>query len=57
MVTATNDPSEPGGILHSGAFLLVDKQRRILGIYDGTKPDKVDLLMNDIAVLLEEYKQ
>ncbi|MDZ7604875.1 MAG: SCO family protein [Cyclobacteriaceae bacterium] len=56
MVTATTDPNEPGGYLHSGAFLLIDKQRRIRGIYDGTKPDKVDLLMNDIAILLEEYK-
>ncbi len=57
MVTATSDPNEPGGYLHSGAFLLIDKQRRIRGIYDGTKPEKVDLLMNDIAILLEEYKQ
>jgi len=57
MVTATSDPNEPGGYLHSGAFLLIDKQRRIRGIYDGTKPDKVDKLMNDIAILLEEYKQ
>jgi protein SCO1/2 len=56
MVTATTDPNEPGGYLHSGAFLLIDKQRRIRGIYDGTKPDKVDLLMNDIAILLEEYR-
>lgn len=57
MVTAREDPDEPGGILHSGAFLLVDKQKRIRGIYDGTKPDKVDLLMRDIDILLEEYNQ
>ncbi len=56
MVTATTDPNEPGGYLHSGAFLLIDKQRRIRGIYDGTKPEKVDLLMDEIAILLEEYK-
>lgn len=57
MVTATTDPNEPGGYLHSGAFLLIDKQRRIRGIYDGTKPEKVDLLMDDIAILLDEYKE
>ena len=57
MVTAREDPDEPGGILHSGAFLLVDKQKRIRGIYDGTKPDKVDLLMKDIDILLNEYNQ
>ena len=57
MVSATSDPNEPGGYIHSGAFLLIDKQRRIRGIYDGTKPEKVDLLMNDIAILLDEYNQ
>lgn len=56
MVTAREDPDEPGGILHSGAFLLVDKDRRIRGIYDGTKVDKVDQLMRDIEILLEEYQ-
>jgi protein SCO1/2 len=57
MVTAREDPDEPGGILHSGAFLLVDKQRRIRGIYDGTKEDKVDMLILDIERLLKEYRK
>jgi protein SCO1 len=55
MVTAREDPDEPGGILHSGAFLLVDKERRIRGIYDGTKEEKVNLLIHDIEKLLKEY--
>ena len=55
MVTAREDPDEPGGYLHSGAFLLIDKERRVRGIYDGTKADKVDLLMEDIDKLLSEY--
>ena len=55
MVTAREDPDEPGGYLHSGAFLVVDKQRRIRGIYDGTKAEKVDILMKDIDKLLKEY--
>jgi protein SCO1/2 len=55
MVTARDDPSEPGGILHSGAFLLIDKQRRIRGIYDGTEADEVDELIADIRILLTEY--
>lgn len=57
MVTAREDPEEPGGYLHSGAFLIVDKQRRIRGIYDGTKPDKVDILMQDVDRLLKEYEE
>ncbi|NJN28489.1 MAG: SCO family protein [Cyclobacteriaceae bacterium] len=57
MVTAREDPDEPGGYLHSGAFLLIDKQRRVRGIYDGTKEEKVNLLMEDIEKLLSEYHQ
>jgi protein SCO1/2 len=58
MVTATDDPTQPGGIVHSGAFILVDKDRHIRGIYDGTVPEKVDNLIKDIKVLLaEQYPQ
>lgn len=56
MVSAVEDPSEPGGFIHSGAFILVDKQRRIRGVYDGTKEDQVDRLMSDMLVLLKEYE-
>ncbi|WP_229359507.1 SCO family protein [Flectobacillus major] len=57
MVTATDDPTQPGGIVHSGAFILVDKNRNIRGLYDGTVPEKVDQLMNDIDLLLKEQYQ
>ena len=56
MVTARDDPDEPGGYLHSGAFLLIDKERRIRGIYDGTNKEKVDDLMKDMDKLLKEYE-
>ncbi len=56
MVTAREDKDELGGYLHSGAFLLVDKQRRVRGIYDGTKEEKVELLLKDIDTLLKEYE-
>ena len=42
----------PGGFEHSGAFILVDDQRRIRGIYDGTDPEKIDQLIQDIEILL-----
>ena len=45
----------PGGYIHSGAFLLIDKERRVRGVYDGTVPEQVDVLMNDIEKLLNEY--
>ncbi|MCG8309466.1 MAG: SCO family protein [Cytophagales bacterium] len=56
MVTAREDPEEPGGFLHSGAFLIIDKERRIRGIYDGTKSDEVDVLLTDVDILLKEYR-
>jgi protein SCO1 len=56
MVTAVEDATEPGGIVHSGAFILVDKQRHIRGIYDGTRPEAVDKLMKDMTLLLNEKK-
>jgi protein SCO1/2 len=55
MVTAMEDENEPGGYLHSGAFLLIDKDRRIRGIYDGTVGEEVDQLIADIPRLLAEY--
>jgi len=54
MVAAAEDAESPGGFLHSGALLLVDSERRIRGVYDGTIEDQVDVLMGDIRLLLEE---
>ncbi len=54
MVTAGEDAAAPGGFIHSGAFLLVDKQKHIRGVYDGTKPEDVDRLLKDIDKLLQE---
>lgn len=54
MVTAQADSSAPGGVVHSGAFILVDKAKHIRGIYDGTTEAGVDKLMNDMDRLLHE---
>ena len=57
-VTAVEDSTQQdaGGIVHSGAFLLIDKQRRIRGQYDGTKTEDVDRLMKDMDRLLISYE-
>jgi protein SCO1 len=57
MVVAGEDPGAPGGYIHSGAFLLVDKDRRIRGVYDGTVEEAVDELMEDMKTLLKEYNK
>lgn len=53
--TAMEDKSDPDGFIHSGAFLLIDKDRRIRGKYDGTKEEDVDRLIKDIHRLKKEY--
>jgi protein SCO1 len=54
LTTAMADQLEPGGFLHSGAFLLVDQKGHIRGVYDGTKSEQVDRLLNDIPKLLNK---
>lgn len=55
--TAMVDKTEPDGFIHSGAFLLIDKDRRIRGKYDGTLEEDVDRLIKDIERLRKEYDQ
>jgi protein SCO1/2 len=54
MVTAQEDANEEGGFVHSGAFILVDKNRHVRGIYDGTKEEDVNHLIEDMTLLLKE---
>ena len=54
MVTAQEDKNEAGGFVHSGAFILVDKNRHVRGIYDGTQEAEVNHLIEDIEILLLE---
>jgi protein SCO1/2 len=52
--TAMEDNAEPDGFIHSGAFLLIDKHKRIRGKYDGTKEADVNRLLADIRKLERE---
>ena len=52
--TAYRDSMVPGGFTHSGGLLLVDKNRHIRGVYNGTKPEETQRLINDIQGLLKE---
>lgn len=53
MVSAKEDASAPGGYIHSGAFILLDGQRQIRGVYDGTNPQAVDSMIVDMKGLLK----
>ncbi|WP_299819145.1 SCO family protein [uncultured Pontibacter sp.] len=43
--------------IHSEKFMLVDKENRVRGIYDGTDYEDVDRLILEINVLLDEYSK
>lgn len=43
--------------IHDGYFILVDKQKRIRGTYDGTLPEQVTKLIVDIKTLKAEPDQ
>lgn len=53
MISALEDENEPGGFLHSGTFLLIDTNKNIRGIYDGTREVEMSRLMSDIKILLK----
>lgn len=47
----------PFDLIHTENFVLVDKERRIRGFYDGTNPKAIQDLLTDIEILKKEYKQ
>jgi protein SCO1/2 len=46
-----------GQYIHDGFFILIDKQKRIRGTYEGTDPKEVDKLIADIKTLKAEPEQ
>ena len=46
----------PNDFVHTENFVLVDKEKRLRGFYDGTSKEDVDRLITDIYALLEEYE-
>ena len=46
----------PFDMIHTENFVLVDKEKRIRGFYDGTDPGAIEELMADLETLKKEYK-
>jgi len=42
--------------IHTENFVLIDKKRRIRGVYDGTKKENMQKIIDDITLLKEEYR-
>lgn len=54
LVSASEDDDAPGGFVHSGNFILLDRKGRIRAYYDGTKQESVTQILMDIYQLLNE---
>lgn len=54
LVSVLEDKAAPGGYVHQGYLVLIDKHRRVREAYDGTKADQVEKLMADMDILLKE---
>ena len=57
LVSVGEDGKAAGGFVHQGYLVLVDKDKRIRGAYDGTEDEQVQQLMHDMDVLLAEYRK
>jgi len=45
----------PFDMIHTENFILIDKERRIRGTYDGTKKEEMEKLLQDLEVLKMSY--
>ena len=43
--------------IHTENFILIDKERRIRGMYDGTEKEDMQKIIDDIYLLKEEYSK
>lgn len=47
---------DPYEMIHTENFMLIDKKRQIRGFYDGTNPEDIERLLEDIETLKKEYQ-
>jgi protein SCO1 len=53
MLGVLKDDSTPDGYIHSGHFVLMDKERKIRGYYSGTDAKDVDRLIADLKGFID----
>lgn len=46
----------PYDMVHTENFVLIDKEKRIRGVYDGTNPEEIEEAIQDIKILKNEYQ-
>lgn len=55
LAVKTDGNGGPFDMIHTENFILVDKERRIRGFYDGTKTEDIEKLMEDLEILKASY--
>lgn len=53
-LVAKDEPYTPYGLIHTENFVLIDKKKQIRGTYDGTDPEAIAQLLEDIQILQKE---
>jgi len=57
LVVKNNPESGSHDMIHTENFVLVDKERRIRGFYDGTNFEDMSKIISDIKILQETYNK
>jgi len=57
LAVKTDGDGGPYDMIHTENFILVDKEKRIRGFYDGTKKEEIEKLMDDLTLLKNSYSQ
>ena len=56
-ISVSDEEDVPGGILHTDAFILVDQQGHIRGVYDGTDTPDNQRMIEDIKWLIDHGRE
>ncbi|UWX55195.1 SCO family protein [Maribacter litopenaei] len=57
LAVKTDGDGGPYDMIHTENFILIDKNRRIRGFYDGTDEEEVQRLLEDLKILKSNYKE
>ncbi|MGB3145113.1 MAG: SCO family protein [Maribacter sp.] len=57
LAVKTDGDGGPFDMIHTENFILVDKEKRIRGFYDGTKKEDMEQLLKDLQVLKSSYEE
>lgn len=57
LAVKTDGDGGPYDMIHTENFILVDKEKRIRGFYDGTNKEEVKKLLEDLSILKDSYTE